>query len=290
MRVGFLTNVLAESGVSDLKDLATWGYENGFTDLEVGPSVDLKEDEVEKIKSSGTIDISALTYCRNFLDPNSEMAEYYKSNIIKRIELAGEFNIEKVLCSTGVSKDAYDGVRFNPMKSIEASVEFLKVMVEKAEENNVTLCIENCPLMGNIGISPYMWDEIFSRIDSDKLKLAYDPSHLIWQFIDPYIPILEFGHKIGHVHAKDTEINYTTLRRTGILFNPKNGEIDSSGWWRYRVPGLGELDWNKFIDHLNQVGFDGTISIEHEDPVWDGTQEKVKAGLIRGQKYLKQFI
>src|SRR5690606_2664056 len=120
-------------------------------------------------------------------------------------------------------------------------------------------CIENCPLMGNIAISPHMWNEIFSRIDSDKLKLAYDPSHLIWLFIDPYAPIIEFGHKIGHIHAKDTEINYDTLRRTGILFNPKHGEIDSSGWWRYRVPGLGEVNWNKIIDHLNQIGFDGTV-------------------------------
>lgn len=290
LKIGFLTNVVVASGLKELKEIAEWGYNNGFSDLEVGPTVELRDNEVDELKSSGKIDISALTFCRNFLTSNAEVAEDYKNNILKRIRMAGKFNIEKVVCSTGVSDEAFNGVRFNPMKSIDKSVEFLKTMVEEAEKNNVILCVENCPIMGNIAISPFMWNEIFNRIDSDRLKLAFDPSHLIWQFIEPYEPIIEFGHKIAHVHAKDTEINYTRLKRTGILYNPQTSEIDSSGWWRYRIPGLGQIDWSKIVDCLNQIDYKGTISIEHEDPVWTNTPEKVLQGIIRGKEHVKMFM
>ncbi|MDX6325757.1 MAG: hypothetical protein QOK15_2111, partial [Nocardioidaceae bacterium] len=52
-----------------------------------------------------------------------------------------------------------------------------------------------------------------------------------------------------------------------------------SGWWRYRVPGLGEVDWRRLIDVLYEGGYDGFISVEHEDPVWSGSTERVKQGL-----------
>ena len=290
MRIGFLTNVLADNGMKELLDLAKWGRENGFQDMEVGPTVELREEEIAAIREEGKIDISALIYCRNFLTDDEETARTHKANILKRIELAGKYRIPKVICSTGVSSDSFDGVCFEPERSLGKSVEFLKVMAEEAEKENVTLCIENCPLMGNIGFSPYMWEMIFDKIDSEKLKLAFDPSHFIWQFMDPYEAVLDFGHKIAHVHAKDTEILPEILKRRGILYNPRPMGNTFAGWWRYRVPGLGEINWNRLIDCLNQTGYDGTISIEHEDPVWEGNLEKVTRGIVRGRRHLEQFL
>ncbi len=115
-------------------------------------------------------------------------------------------------------------------------------LVEQAEKNNVRLCFENCPLMGNIAISPVMWKKLFERLPSDHLGLAYDPSHLVWEMIDPYTPLLEFKDKIFHVHAKDTAIDRVKLARTGIL-------TDFS-WWSYRIPGRGELDWRQLLGQL----------------------------------------
>jgi len=66
--------------------------------------------------------------------------------------------------------------------------------------------------------------------------------------------------------------------------------IRGRGWWRYRIPGQGDINWSKFISTLYQVGYDGTISIEHEDPVWSGTLDKVKNGLILGKRHLAQNI
>ncbi len=290
MRIGFLTNVLADNGMKDLMEIAKWGSQSGFQDMEVGPTVELKEETIAKIREEKIIDISALIYCRNFLIDDPETASAHRENILKRIDMAGKYKIAKVICSTGVSREAFDEVCFEPEKSLDKSVEFLNVMVEEAEKNNVTLCIENCPLMGNIGFAPFMWEKIFDKVDSPRLKLAFDPSHFIWQFMDPYQAILEFGDKIAHVHAKDTEILTEILKRRGILYKPRPIKNQFRGWWRYRVPGLGEIDWNKLIDCLYQTGYDDTISIEHEDSVWEGNLDKVKAGMLRGRRHLEQFL
>jgi sugar phosphate isomerase/epimerase len=62
------------------------------------------------------------------------------------------------------------------------------------------------------------------------------------------------------------------------------------GWWRYRVPGLGDVDWRRLIDEMYDGGFTGTLSVEHEDPVWGGTEEKVKVGLKVAYDTLRPLI
>ena len=111
---------------------------------------------------------------------------------------------------------------------------------------------------------------------------AYDPSHLVWEMMDPYEPILRYKDKIFHVHGKDTEVNRHRLNYTGIL--------SDYSWWRYRVPGLGEIDWNKIVSNLYEIGYDGVISIEHEDPVWEGTKEKVEKGLLIGKRTIEKAL
>jgi len=113
-----------------------------------------------------------------------------------------------------------------------------------------------------------------------ELGLAYDPSHLVWQFIDPYLPLREFGHKVMHVHAKDTQILRDTLQDVGI---------EGQGWWRYRVPGWGEMNWTRIISDLSESGYDGVISLEHEDPVWAGSEEKVTHALRLGRDFLRSI-
>jgi sugar phosphate isomerase/epimerase len=61
-------------------------------------------------------------------------------------------------------------------------------------------------------------------------------------------------------------------------------------WWRHRLPGLGSIDWNRIIANLDEIGYTGTISIEHEDPVWDGSLEKVQKGLIKAKKHIESLI
>lgn len=300
MKIGFLTNALVEQArrsgsdaFSTLPQVADWAAAHGFTDLECGPMLPLDRAAYEQVLGEGRIGISALIYCRNYLSTDPEEAAQHLAALRERIEFAGALGIDKVVTSTGIDKSVVEGlydrdpalrdrgnlIRRIPAQSLDRVVDLFGPLVELAEKNNVRLCFENCPLMGNIAISPVLWKKIFERLPSDRLGLAYDPSHLVWEMIDPYTPLLEFKDKIFHVHAKDTAIDRVKLARTGIL-------TDFS-WWSYRIPGRGELDWRQLLGQLIAEGYDGTISLEHEDAAYEGSVEAVENGLLDGKAWLE---
>lgn len=300
MKIGFLTNALVEQArrsgsdaFSTLPQVADWAAAHGFTDLECGPMLPLDRAAYEQVLGEGRIGISALIYCRNYLSTDPEEAAQHLAALRERIEFAGALGIDKVVTSTGIDKSVVEGlydrdpalrdrgnlIRRIPAQSLDRVVDLFGPLVELAEKNNVRLCFENCPLMGNIAISPVLWKKLFERLPSDHLGLAYDPSHLVWEMIDPYTPLLEFKDKIFHVHAKDTAIDRVKLARTGIL-------TDFS-WWSYRIPGRGELDWRLLLGQLIAEGYDGTISLEHEDAAYEGSVEAVENGLLDGKAWLE---
>lgn len=303
MKIGFLTNALVEQArrsgsdaFSTLPQVADWAAAHGFTDLECGPMLPLDRAAYEQVLSEGRIGISALIYCRNYLSTDPEEAAQHLAALRERIAFAGALGIDKVVTSTGIDKSVVEGlydrdpalndrgnlIRRIPAQSLDRVVDLFGPLVELAEKNNVRLCFENCPLMGNIAISPVMWKKLFERLPSDHLGLAYDPSHLVWEMIDPYTPLLEFKDKIFHVHAKDTAIDRVKLARTGIL-------TDFS-WWSYRIPGRGELDWRQLLGQLTAEGYDGTLSLEHEDAAYEGSVEAVENGLLDGKAWLEKCM
>ncbi len=155
-----------------------------------------------------------------------------------------------------------------------------------AEDNGVRIAMENCPhissypiSIGNIGYSPAVWELLFEAVPSESIGLEYDPSHLVWLGIDYLRGIYDFKERIYAVHAKDTEIVKSDLYKEGIL---------GTNWWRYRLPGLGEINWQKFIGALYDIGYKGDIAIEHEDPVFSG--DRMEEGLRLSLKHLKLFV
>lgn len=303
MKIGLLTNALAEQSIRSgdgrfdtLEKVAAWAADNGFQDLEAGPMLPLDDRAYEKVLGEGRIGVSALIYCRNYLSTEREEAENHLRELRRRIVFAGRYGIDKVITSTGIDKSVEEGlydrdpagrdranlIRRIPVRSLDRVTEIFAPLVELAEMNGVRLCFENCPLMGNIAISPPMWQMLFERLGSRRVGLCYDPSHLVWEMIDPYAPIAEFADRIFHVHGKDTAIDRERLKRTGIL-------TDFS-WWQYVIPGRGELDWRKLISLLRASGFDGTVSLEHEDALYEGSAEKVAEGLVRGRQYLEKIL
>ncbi len=288
MNIGFITSSLIGKDGMDLLQIADWAGENGFTQLEIGPTTPLDEGNIERILTDGKVGISAFIYCRNYLLPDE--GKHHYDELIKRIDMASKFGIKKVITSTGIDRgwdwadkfNAHDGIRKRPIGSIDRITELFTGILDYADKKNVNIAFELCPLMGNIAISPYLLHELFDRLPSNRLGIAYDPSHLVWEMIDPYDFILEFKEKIVHVHGKDTEILWNELKRRGIL--------SDFNWWRYRIPGLGELNWNNIISRLFEVGYDGVISIEHEDPVWEGSVEKIKKGLLIGKNTIDKAL
>lgn len=282
MRMSLLTNSLTNLGITDLKAIANWASENDIHELDVGPGIPMDQKVFEEVLEEGKVDIKTMIYCRNFLSENEDEAQEHQNALKERIRFAGALGIEKIVCSTGVTKESFAGMGFAPEKSLSACVELTKEFLEEAEKYNVLLCWENCPMMGNIATSPDIWQALFDSLDSDKIGLCYDPSHLVWQMIDPYENIFKFQKKIFHVHAKDTHIDVQKLNLCGVLQNSK--------WWQHRLPGLGDLDWNRIVDSLYQIGYNQAICIEHEDPVWEGTEEKVKRGILKTRDHVSQFF
>jgi sugar phosphate isomerase/epimerase len=130
----------------------------------------------------------------------------------------------------------------------------------------------------NMGGCPDTWDAWFRAVPSPAIGIEFDPSHLYWQGIDHLRALREYKDRVYHVHAKDTELLPERRYRGGV-----NGDA-----FRFRIPGYGAIDWTSFISALDEIGYDGGVAIEHEDPIYSG--ERFDEGLVRGRQVLQPLI
>jgi len=173
----------------------------------------------------------------------------------------------------------------------ERAVKILTPIIAHAKDCGVILCFENCPMIfskdewpggHNIAYSPIIWRRIIDEW-GDAVGMNFDPSHLIWQMIDQGRFIREFGPHMAHVHAKDLMIDRDGLYEHGIM-------SAGMGWQIPRLCGLGDVNWGEFFSELYRAGYDGPITIEHEDRLFEGTDEKVKRGFLLARDVLQPFI
>jgi sugar phosphate isomerase/epimerase len=108
----------------------------------------------------------------------------------------------------------------------------------------------------------------------EEFGFNFDPSHLIWQGIDPVEFIREFPDRIYHVHIKDAIVNLNG--RTGILASHLNFGDPRRGW-DFRSPGRGGVNFEEIIRALNQIGYNGPLSVEWEDSGMDRDQGATEA-------------
>lgn len=177
-----------------------------------------------------------------------------------------------------------------------AALESLRVVAAHAERRGVRIAIENCPFDGQNAIcTPEAWDALFAALPSEALGLCLDPSHCVWQGIHWLRAARDYARRLYHVHAKDAEIVTEGLYRFGVE-GPQLGDPGREdgwprhGWWRHRLPGLGAVDWNAFVTVLADQGYDGAVTVEHEDPLWGGSAARVQRGLANSCAHLAQFI
>lgn len=307
MKIGFLTACLPQVG---LDDLVQWAAQQGFKALELAAwpvesdrdyqarqidAANFNKDEAARVKdlfAQHGMEISAMAYYDNNLHPDPEKRKYFHSHLKKVIDAAQLLNVELVGTFVGSRPDK------SPAENIKEIGQVFRELVKYAEDRGVKLMIENCPmdhwvqfgLPGNYAYSPELWEALFNEVPSDHFGLNYDPSHLYWLGVDYLQGIRDFAAKIFHAHAKDTEMLPEGEYRYGILGQQINPQPWKSGWWRYRMPGWGEVNWQMFISTLQEYGYDYVLSIEHEDPLWEGSEEKVKGGLQLGYKHLSQFV
>jgi len=157
------------------------------------------------------------------------------------------------------------------------------------EKLDIGMGWENYPTGSNFASTPAAMQAVFDRVPSKRLGLEFDPSHFMRQYIDPISAAWQLKDRILAVHAKDTEIIQPVLQQVGIA---------GQGWWRYRIPGQGIVNWTAFLTVLLQIGFKGGIAVEHEDPFWDAPNtgnlpdfpQQRKDGFILARRFLEQYL
>ena len=304
MRLGFLTACMPQA---ELADIAVWASEAGYEALEVAawPRIGDRDFTASHLDAAGLdqagadavralfdrhgLVMSSIAYYDNNLHPDPEARRAINGHVAACIEAAALLGCPSV--GTFVGRDPGRTVAEN---LAEAEGVF-KPLVDLAGERGVALIVENCPMEGwhpdgypgNLAYSPELWEWMFSL----GLGLNYDPSHLLWLGIDPVAALRPYVDRVAHAHAKDAEV-FPERRNRHSFFGKTVERTDGwdSGWWRYRMPGLGQIDWRHLVDALYEGGFDGVLSVEHEDPVWGGDEERVKAGLEVAHRTLRPLI
>jgi len=304
MKLGLMTAAL---GGMELDALAAWASAERFETLEIAcwPKVTgdnrryagVTHIDVDALDASGAaairrqlddrgLEISSLAYYPNNLDPDLAVRAAAHDHLRKVIVAAETLGVK--LVGTFIGRDQHRSVADN-------LVEVGKVwpdLVRFAGGHGVTIVIENCPMIfsadewpggKNLAYSPAIWRRLFEIVDAENFGLNLDPSHLHWQFIDYERAVREFGSRIHHVHAKDMEIDRDGLFEHGVM-------AAGVGWQIPRLPGLGEIRWDRFIAALYAVGYAGAISIEHEDRSFEGEEELVKRGFLLARDVLRPLV
>lgn len=302
MKLGFLTAALPQI---PLTELANWAAESGFGMLEVacwplakserryGGVTHIDVDRLDKygareiaaLLDDTGLEISSLAYYPNILGVEGSEREAQISHLKKVIDAAVLLDVPIVGTFIGADFTKYATENLEEYANVWPSI------VKYAGERDIKIAIENCPMLWddtwpggqNLAYSPSIWTKMFEIIPDDNFGLNYDPSHLIWQFIDEVRPIADFRDRIFHVHAKDMRIDRELLYQDGIL-------APGFRWAIPRLPGLGEVRWPELMAALYAAGYDYVVSIEHEDRTFEGTEEKVKRGFELTRDVLSPYI
>ncbi len=303
MKLGLLT--AAFPGKS-LEEVAAWAAANGFEMLEIAcwplgraerryagvTTIDVasltpaKVKEIHGLLEKYNLPISSLGYYPNPLHPDPD----HRTMVIEHLKkvILGAEMLGVPIVGTFVGKDKN--------KTVEANLDdFAKIwppIVKFAADHGVKIAIENCPMIfsndewpggNNLASTPAIWRKMYEILPDANFGLNLDPSHLIWQMIDPARVVYEFKERLFHIHAKDMMIDREGLYQNGVLSL-------GMGWQVPRLPGLGEVDWRKFIAALYAVGYDYVLSVEHEDRAFEKTEELIQRGFLIARDALKPYI
>ena len=241
----------------------------GVTHVDVTGLTQSRADDVNALCDKYQVALSGLGYYPNPLDPDPAVSKVAVNHLKKVILAAQKLGLGQV--NSFVGRDWTKSVDDNWPR-------FLRIwrpLIAFAEDHNVKIGIENCPMFftgdewpggKNLATSPMIWRRMFSDISSKNFGLNYDPSHFVLQHMDPASPLREFQGKLFHLHAKDVKIRRDRINDVGVFAHPLE-------WHRPRIPGYGEMDWANFMGALMETNYRGPVCIEVEDDTFGKTLE-----------------
>jgi sugar phosphate isomerase/epimerase len=303
MKLGLMTAALPDRS---LEEVAAWASDNGFETLEICAWPTGKAErryagvthvdvvDFDKAEAQDVLDlldryqlgISSLAYYPNPLHPDPQHRQAVIDHLKQVITAAELLGVEIVGTFVGRDKNKTLEENWGMFEQVWPSI------VKFAADHGVKIAIENCPMIfsndewpggHNLAYSPAIWRRMFEIIPDENFGLNFDPSHLVWLFIDYVRAVYEFKERVFHVHAKDLRIDYEGLYQNGVMSL-------GMGWQIPRIPGLGDVNWSAFISALYGAGYDYVVSVEHEDRAFEGSEELVKRGFLIARDALRPYI
>ena len=243
-------------------------------------------EHIKEISSRTGVAISALAYYPNTMDSNLEKREAAIAHLKKVICFSQKLGVG--LVTTFIGREQTKSVEEN----LETFRQVWPPIIRYAEEHDVKIAVENCPMLfgpeqwpggQNLFTTPALWRTLFDIIPSRNFGINYDPSHFVWQMMDYIQPIYEFKDKIFHVHYKDIKLFPEKLRQVGTMAYPLD-------YMSPKLPGLGDVDWGRYVSALTDIGYDGYTCIEVEDRSFEGSRERVLDSLRLSKRHMEQFV
>ena len=232
------------------------------------------------------VEISSLAFYPNTLDPDQKKRHDNVEHLKNVIRASHKLGINMV--TTFIGRDQNRNFEDNLLIVKEVWPEILKL----AKELGVKVAIENCPMLfgpdqwpggQNLMTTPHNWRKIFEILDYDNLGINYDPSHFVWQMIDYVEPVYEFKDRIFHVHFKDLKVIKSKLNQVGILAYPLD-------FMAPKLPGLGDVNFSRFVSALTDIGYNGYACVEVEDRAFEDTKERILDSLKLSYHYMRNFV
>lgn len=289
---------LANLGV-EASEIGTGGYSrsNHCDVADLLKSTRKCEEYLDKFNRRHIV-ISALSAHGNPVHPNKAYAAQHHREYEDTVLLAEKLGVDTVLLASGCPGGGpadqtpnwvtcpwpEDFSKILDYQWNEVLVPYWTNAAGFAREHGVTkLAIEPHP-----GFNVYNTETLLRLRNSvgKEIGVNFDPSHFFWQGMDPVRAIMEFGDAIFHIHAKDTYINYENVRVNGVL-DTKPYSAFTNRSWLFRTVGYGHSEeiWKNMVSALAAVGYDGILSIEHEDCLM--TREE---GLAKAVETLKRVV
>ena len=257
----------------------------GVSHINVDELDDAKAKYILDYCASHGVEISSLAFYPNTMDGDLVKRQANIDHLKKVIDASHKLGVGMV--TTFIGRDQH--------KSVEENIELFKEIwpgiIAYAADKDVKVAIENCPMLfgedqwpggQNLMTTPVIWRKLFAIIDSPYFGLNYDPSHFVWQQIDYIAPLYEFKDKIFHVHYKDIKMYPDRLKECGVMAYPLD-------YMSPKLPGLGDVDWGKYVSALTDIGYEGPTCIEVEDKAFENSKERILDSIALSKKYLDQF-
>ena len=259
---------------------------------------DAKCKEYRKMILDHGLEICALSSHGNPLHPVKEERKIFRQTSRKTIRLAEKLGVKTVVDFSGCPGDG-KGAKFPNWVTCPWPEDYAILLKWQWEEEVIPYWTEQVQFAKDHGVKRIALEMhpgfvVYNPETLLKLRKAvgsviganFDPSHLFWQGIDPLMAIRKLKGAIYHVHAKDTQIDSYNTSVNGVL-DTKSYGMEEERSWIFRTVGYGHSQkfWKDFVSALRLIGYDGVISIEHEDSLLSAHE-----GFMRAAEFLKGLV